>query len=440
MSKGRGFIPLLSLAVLVLAFILSLAVPQATVQAKEPYNFPVSDNETSTILPLNGCPGGIAINNGIININYFGEIGSGINVWLYPNGYTNCFQDMPSMSYGANLPVPLSAGTITQCFPLTGNPDTWYEAIVNLDLDGGAPDVEVHRQIMVPSGESYFLAKYTIRNIKGSPMPNFRFFQGVDYDVASSAGNDEGGYDQSDFVWTHELGGVGTYVGFTGDIHSTHHDVNQFAGMWADMVAGVLNDASYYNGDTGVALEWDLTELPTGGSTVITVTFAFAPSSSELDSILSNSAPQVTVSQPQSSPPSQTQQIVLKQAILSTSYARVMPQQTYANQPLTISTNVVNNGNETGNYNVVLKINGQTEQSKMVSVGPGGVYPVKFTVTKAQPGKYVATIDGHKTDFVVLGDKTSKPSASSGLIPLIVAGFVILVTAALLMLSFRRPT
>lgn len=128
----------------------------------------------------------------------------------------------------------------------------------------------------------------------------------------------------------------------------------------------------------------------------------------------------------------------LKQSILSTNYARVTPQQTYANKPVTILTSVVNSGDETGNYNVVLKINGQTEQSKMVSVGPGGTYPVKFTVTKAQPGQYIATIDGHQADFIVLGDKTSTSPISGGLIALILAGILILTVAVVLAFSFRR--
>jgi hypothetical protein len=438
MCKGRGFIYLSYLTALVLAFVLVLAIPQSTALAKEPFTFPTSDNETSVTLPVIGCPGGIAIDNGIININHFGERDVYYDYWLYPPSYYNCFQEIPAMSYGAYVPKSLTSGTITNCYPLTGSPDTWYEAIVNLDLDGDiTPDVAVHREIKVPSNESYFLARYTIVNIKGSSMANFRFFQGVDYDVASSSSNNEGGYDGKDFVWEHDLGIVGTYVGFKGDNHSAHHDVAYYSNMWNHIAAGTLNDASYYNGDTGVALEWDIGELPTGGSTVITVTFAFAPTFDDLSNIF-EPAQQVTVSQPHSSPPSEIPPMRLKQSILSTNYARVTPQQTYANKPVTILTSVVNSGDETGNYNVVLKINGQTEQSKMVSVGPGGTYPVKFTVTKAQPGQYIATIDGHQADFIVLGDKTSTSPISGGLIALILAGILILTVAVVLAFSFRR--
>jgi hypothetical protein len=53
-------------------------------------------------------------------------------------------------------------------------------------------------------------------------------------------------------------------------------------------------------------------------------------------------------------------------------YLSVSPQQAAAGQPVTVLTNVVNTGDEAGSYNVVLKINGQMEQSRMVSVGPQG--------------------------------------------------------------------
>jgi hypothetical protein len=433
MVRGRRFVTLLNVAVLILALTLVLAVPQSTVQAKEPFNFPSSDNETAASQSSLGCPGGIAIDSGTININYFGETETCCEYWLYPDNYFNCFEEEPFFSYGANLPQALPSGAVTQCYPLTGSPDNWYEAIIDLDLDGCAYDVEVHREIMAPRDERYFLVKYTIVNIAGYPLPDFKLFQAVDYDVASSYENDEGGY-RNDFVWEHDLGNIGTYVAFKGDIPSAHHDVNNEAYMWTDVTSGNLNDANYYKGDTAVAMEWDLGNLPVDGSASVTVTFAFAPSFYEL---FSPNMSQQTI-QPTSSPPSEIPPMKLKQAILSTNYARVTPQQIYANQPVTISTNVVNSGDDTGNYNVVLKINGQVEQTKMVSVGPGGAYPVKFTVTEAQPGTYSATIDGHQVDFIVLGDKTSAPSLHGGTIVLLLIGILVLAVVVVLMFSFRR--
>jgi hypothetical protein len=103
----------------------------------------------------------------------------------------------------------------------------------------------------------------------------------------------------------------------------------------------------------------------------------------------------------------------LKPAQMSVQYLSVSPQQTTAGQPVTITTNVVNTGYEAGNYNVTLKINGQVEQSRMVSVGPQGTQPVKFTITKTQPGTYTVSIDAQKRSFTVTG-AGSKPSAGIG--------------------------
>jgi len=124
---------------------------------------------------------------------------------------------------------------------------------------------------------------------------------------------------------------------------------------------------------------------------------------------------------------------------ISVQYVSVKPQQSYANQPVTVLTNVVNTGDEGGNYNLVLKINGQVEQTRMVSVGPQGTQPVKFTVTKAQPGTYTVDIAGQKGSFTVLGAGSSTGShQNGGLIALIVMAVLVLSTVVVLMMTFRR--
>ena len=89
--------------------------------------------------------------------------------------------------------------------------------------------------------------------------------------------------------------------------------------------------------------------------------------------------------------------------------------------------------------NIVLKINGQAEQSKMVSVGPQGTQPVKFTVTKSKPGTYAVDIGGLKGSFVVNGSSgtTGKP-LSGGMIAIIAIGTIVI--ASLLVLIARRRT
>ena len=123
---------------------------------------------------------------------------------------------------------------------------------------------------------------------------------------------------------------------------------------------------------------------------------------------------------------------------LSIQYVSVNPHQTIAGQPVTITTNVVNTGDEAGNLNVALKINGMVEQTRMVSVGPQGTQPVKFTISKDQPGTYTVDILGEQGSFTVLGDDTSGAAGSNtgGIIALALIG--VLVIASLVVLLVRR--
>jgi hypothetical protein len=121
---------------------------------------------------------------------------------------------------------------------------------------------------------------------------------------------------------------------------------------------------------------------------------------------------------------------------MSLQYLSITPQQTSANQPITITTNVVNTGDEAGNLNVALKINGQVEESRMVSVGAHGTQPVKFTVTKAQPGTYNVDILGKQGSFTILdADGTTGPHTG---VLIAVALIGILLIAGLVILLVRR--
>jgi len=117
----------------------------------------------------------------------------------------------------------------------------------------------------------------------------------------------------------------------------------------------------------------------------------------------------------------------------------VSPDQTQAGQPVTVLANVVNNGTSSGSYNVALRINGKVEQQRTVEVSPGTAYPVKFTVTKTQPGTYNVAIEGRRASFTVIGGDSASAPASGGLIALIVIAVLILATAVVLMIAFRRP-
>jgi hypothetical protein len=122
---------------------------------------------------------------------------------------------------------------------------------------------------------------------------------------------------------------------------------------------------------------------------------------------------------------------------ISVQYLNVIPKQATANQPVTISTNVVNTGDQGGNLNVALKINGKIEQTRMVSVGPQASQPVKFTVTKAQPGTYSIDVAGQTATFTIPDAQANnaRPVNSSPIILLILG---VLGLAAIMLLVFRH--
>jgi parallel beta-helix repeat protein len=123
----------------------------------------------------------------------------------------------------------------------------------------------------------------------------------------------------------------------------------------------------------------------------------------------------------------------------STQYMNIYPLQAQVNQPVTITTNVVNSGQETGNYDVVLKVNGKPEQTKMVSVGPGATYPVNFTVAMSRPGTYTVNIENQQGSFMVLDDgKAAGTSVNTGWIAILVLGALAIVIAVFLIRALRR--
>jgi len=121
---------------------------------------------------------------------------------------------------------------------------------------------------------------------------------------------------------------------------------------------------------------------------------------------------------------------------LRTMYLSVNPRQVYANRPVTVLTNVVNRGGMPGSYTVALKVNGQVEQTRTVTVSPGIAHPVKFVVTRAQPGTYTLAVGGDRTRFTVMD---SGQSVSTGNGPMLAVGaFVLVVLVGLLLMVVRR--
>ena len=122
---------------------------------------------------------------------------------------------------------------------------------------------------------------------------------------------------------------------------------------------------------------------------------------------------------------------------LSLKYLNVNPQQAHPNQPVTILTNVVNRGGMAGSTNVILKINGQVEHTRTVTVGPYVAHPVRFTVYRSQPGSYAIEIGGQKGNFTIVGSGGQSVTTRGG--PIIaIASFVVVVLIGLLLIVPRR--
>jgi len=167
----------------------------------------------------------------------------------------------------------------------------------------------------------------------------------------------------------------------------------------------------------------DVTVTNPGGSDTLTDGFTVKQSSS------------MTSSNPRSSPtPTRP-----TSSAISLQYINVHPNQAHAGQPVTILTNVVNTGDEAGSYNVVLKINGHVEKSRMVSVGPQGTQPVEFTVTMSQPGTYTVDIGSQRGNFVVTdGGTTPGVSTATGPLTAAVAAVIVILAGLLIIVARKR--
>ncbi len=70
-------------------------------------------------------------------------------------------------------------------------------------------------------------------------------------------------------------------------------------------------------------------------------------------------------------------------------------------EEVTIAATVSNTGGSSGQYEVVLTINGVKEATKSVTLSPGTSLPVKFTVSKSTTDTYKVDVNGVTASFVV---------------------------------------
>jgi len=79
------------------------------------------------------------------------------------------------------------------------------------------------------------------------------------------------------------------------------------------------------------------------------------------------------------------------------------PSEVEAGESVTISATVKNVGGLEGTYTVELKIDGETQETKEVTLGGGESQTVSFMVTKDNLGTYAIEIDGIKRNITFLG-------------------------------------
>ncbi len=93
----------------------------------------------------------------------------------------------------------------------------------------------------------------------------------------------------------------------------------------------------------------------------------------------------------------------------------INPSETGVNQPIEITANVTNVGDETGDYSIGLQINNRIIENKTGELAGGATDFLDFTVTEATVGTYTIKLGSASGTFTVAAESTgTRPSAISG--------------------------
>ncbi len=88
-------------------------------------------------------------------------------------------------------------------------------------------------------------------------------------------------------------------------------------------------------------------------------------------------------------------------AAISVTGIMVNPVAVTVGTPVTLGVTVTNSGGMAGDYTIVLKINGVTEESRQLTLAAGDTEVVTLTITKNVAGAYTAECDGRSITFTV---------------------------------------
>jgi uncharacterized repeat protein (TIGR01451 family) len=357
-------------------------------------------------------------------------------------------------------------GTAADSFLLTDNPDETYVASVYNISDAGSYDgdfvtwdvgtldpgdchqesysVTLKGSSSFPPGNTPVLntacVDATTVHGGGCDSTTIEVHNNIDLDITKRSTDINGGSVQPGDIINYTI----NYVN-NGDTPADNVTIQDDPDeTWIASISNI-SDSGIYDGDI---ITWEIGVVAAGGSGSVSYSATLKPSDSFPNgtTTITNTAciyptnpvrcatRTLEVVKEQTSVPFQTGRPSVSPSVTTTGlnspaqfcvkYTRCKPRINPGEQ-VVISTNVVNDGAQAGTYNVVLKINGQVEQQKTVSVGPKMASPINFTVVKSEPGTYDVSIDNERTSFTVLPYDNSRR-----------AGTVIVIFGVLIMLMF----
>jgi hypothetical protein len=109
-----------------------------------------------------------------------------------------------------------------------------------------------------------------------------------------------------------------------------------------------------------------------------------------------------------------------------------------AGEQVVVSVRVVNGGTGGASKTVILKINGQDEAQKDVTLASGKSQVVSFNVSKAAPGKYTVGVDGQSTSFTVTESAKAPGGMSTAILAVIIAGGLLVIVLAIVLVMRQR--
>jgi hypothetical protein len=125
-------------------------------------------------------------------------------------------------------------------------------------------------------------------------------------------------------------------------------------------------------------------------------------------------------------------------ARIVTKYISVQPQVAQAGQQVTIATNVANEGEETGNFTAVLRVNGAIEGTTRGVLSGRTAAPIEFTIAKMQPGTYSIDINGQQAILSIVGGSADNSDETQTAIPyIIIASIIILIVSGIAVVRIR---